>query len=336
MTKNLDNIYYKWFFITTVLLIIIVSFILIKPFITAVLTALVFSYLFYPLYTRSENIIKNKSLRSFVLLVIISVVIISLFLVITNLLINESVALYHSVRVADIDELSNFASSILGENIDLNLYYKDIINKSLTFILTSLSDFALTIPQKAISLFIILFMMYYLFKEGDYFVNKFKENLPLKESHSEVIIKRFNDVMYATIYGIIVTSIIQGIIGTIGLSIFKVGSPIIWGLIMTITAMFPYFGTAVVWVPAALIKIFNGDMFNGFGLLLYGIFIISIIDNIIRPKLISYKTRVHPIVILLGILGGIKLFGFVGLILGPVLLSLLVAIIKIYNYEINN
>ncbi len=333
MIKYLEN-YYNWFFIVIALLIIIASFILIKPFITAILTAFVLTYIFYPLYKRTENIIKNKSIRSFILLTLITIVILSILLLIVNLLINESVTLYHSIRTVDIEKLSDSISNILGENIDLNLYYKEIANKGLNFILVSLSNFAFTIPQKAINLFVIFFIMYYLFKEGENIIIKLKENLPIKRDHSEAIIKKFSDVMYATIYGIIVTSIIQGILGTIGLFIFNVNSPIFFGLIMTIAAMFPYFGTSIVWVPASLIKLFNGDLFNGFGLLIYGILIIGLVDNIVRPKLISQKTRVHPIIILLGVLGGLKLFGFVGLILGPVLLSILVAIVQIYNYEI--
>jgi predicted PurR-regulated permease PerM len=175
--------------------------------------------------------------------------------------------------------------------------------------------------------------MYYLFKEGESLVGKFKENLLLKKDHSEKIINKFNEFMQATIYGVIVAAIAQGIIGTIGLFIFRIENPIIWGLVMTITAMFPYFGASIVWFPAALVKLFSGDYFNGIGLIVYGVVIISLIDNILRPKLISARTRIHPIVVLLGVLGGLKLFGFIGLILGPVLLGVLVAVIKIYNLE---
>ena len=332
----MNTSHYTWLFIIITILTIVVSFILIKPFITATLTAVVLSYIFYPFYTRLENIIKNKALRSLILLVIIFSIVLAVAFPIINLLVNESVILYHNTNNADITRISSYFSGIAGENIDLNFYYRETVNKISNNALTSLSDFIFTLPHKGISLFIIIFMMYYLFKDGDYIVAKFEENLPLRKSHREVIIEKFNQVMYATIYGIIVTSIIQGILGTIGLFIFKVNSPIIWGLVMTIAAMFPYFGTSVVWVPASLIKIFNGDMFNGFGLLLYGIFIIGLIDNVLNAKLISHKTQLHPIIILLGVIGGLKLFGFVGLILGPVLLSTLVALMEIYNYELKS
>ncbi|MDP6642253.1 MAG: AI-2E family transporter [Candidatus Nanoarchaeia archaeon] len=331
--KNLSLDYNKLFLFIVVSSIIIVSFVLVQPFITAILTAFVLTYIFYPLYAKSENIIRNKSLRSFILILIITIVTLIFLSFITNLLINESVTLYHTFKKADIKELSTMLSGVLGENIDLNLYFKEIVNRGLNFILTSLSDIALTIPQKAISLFIIFFTMYYLFKEGESLVGKFKENLLLKKDHSEKIINKFNEFMQATIYGVIVAAIAQGIIGTIGLFIFRIENPIIWGLVMTITAMFPYFGASIVWFPAALVKLFSGDYFNGIGLIVYGVVIISLIDNILRPKLISARTRIHPIVVLLGVLGGLKLFGFIGLILGPVLLGVLVAVIKIYNLE---
>ncbi len=331
--NNLSLDYNKLFLFIVVLLIIIFSFVLIQPFITAILTAFVLTYILYPLYEKSEKIIKNKSLRSFVLISIITILTLIFLSFITNLLINESVTLYHNFKNADIKELSDLLSGVVGENIDLNLYFKEIVNRGLNFFLTSLSDIALTIPQKTISLFIILFTMYYLFKEGESLVDKFKENLPLKKNHSENIINKFNEFMQATIYGIIVTSIVQGIIGAIGLFIFGVENPIIWGLVMTVASMFPYFGASLVWLPAALIKLFSGDYFNGVGLIIYGVLIISLIDNLLRPKLISNRTRIHPIFVLLGVLGGLKLFGFIGLILGPVLLGVLLAVMRIYNLE---
>ncbi|MBI2663151.1 AI-2E family transporter [Candidatus Woesearchaeota archaeon] len=331
---NLISNYNRLFLFIFVVLVLIVSFFLIKPFITPILIAFVLSYTFYPLYTKSERIIKNKSLRAFVLLFLITLVVSAVSLLILNMLINESVVLYRSIDNTDLGEISNFVSSVVGENINLDFYYRDTVNIVLGMVIKSLSDLALTLPQKAVNLFIMFFIMYYLFKEGEDLIERFKESLPLRKDHSDAIMSNLNEVMYATIYGIIVTSVIQGLVGTLGLFVFRVDNPIVWGIIMTIAAMFPYFGAALVWLPIALIKIANADMFNGIGLLVYGAIVVSLIDNIIRPKIISNKIRVHPIIVLLGIFGGIQLFGFVGLILGPVLLGLLVAVIDIYNYEI--
>ena len=155
----------------------------------------------------------------------------------------------------------------------------------------------------------------------------------LKESKVEM--KSFNDVIYATIYGVIITAIIQGIIGTIGLLIFGVQNPILWGMVMIILAMLPFVGAGLVWFPAAIIKIAGGDLFNGFGLLFYGLFIVSTIDNMIRPKLIGARANIHPVVILLGVLGGLAVFGLMGLIIGPLCLSILMVFIDFYVSEKN-
>tara|TARA_Y100000310_G_scaffold246869_1_gene252311 strand:- start:14673 stop:15695 length:1023 start_codon:yes stop_codon:yes gene_type:complete len=324
----------KPLFLILLLIILIVSYIIIKPFIIAILASIVLAYTFYPLYKKSSKIIKNKSLRSIILLLIIMGVLLTLTFFILNLLINESVSLFHTLRNVELSNIFDPLRNLFGENVDLGLYIQETVNKGLNLILTSLSDLAFTIPQKAVSLFIILFMMYYLFKEGPSMIEKTMENLPLKKQHKETILNKLDSVMKATIYGTIVTAIIQGAIGTLGLIIFDVKSPIVWGLVMTVVSMLPYLGASIVWVPAALIKIFNNDLFNGLGLAIYGILIISLIDNLVKPKIISQKTKIHPITVLLGVIGGIQLFGFIGIFLGPVILSLIVALFEIYLTEI--
>ena len=103
-------------------------------------------------------------------------------------------------------------------------------------------------------------------------------------------------------------------------------------MIATITAMLP-FGAAIVWLPTALIKLLNGDLFNGIGLLVYGVLVISLVDNFIRPMIISRKSRVHPLVIILGVFGGLSLFGFMGILVGPLILAVLIAFLDFYVKE---
>jgi predicted PurR-regulated permease PerM len=141
-------------------------------------------------------------------------------------------------------------------------------------------------------------------------------------------------------YGNITIAIMQGILGAIGFMIFGVPSPILWGFVMVLFALIPYFGTAVVWLPAALNLIFSGYLQNnsslttrGIFLIVYGVLVISSIDNILKPKLIGAKANVHPILVLIGVLGGLSLFGFVGLFLGPMMLALLMTFIDIYEEE---
>ena len=130
----------------------------------------------------------------------------------------------------------------------------------------------------------------------------------------------------------------QGALGTIGFYIFGVKSAIFWGVIMAIFALIPFIGPAIIWVPASLFLIINGIIANsyweigmGIGLFVYGVAIISTIDNILRIKLIGGKSEVHPLTGLIGIIGGIELFGLIGIFVGPILLSLLITLFKDFS-----
>jgi predicted PurR-regulated permease PerM len=113
--------------------------------------------------------------------------------------------------------------------------------------------------------------------------------------------------------------------------VFGVPNWLFWGALMIITAFIPVLGTPIVWVPAAVGLLLDGDTGRGVGLLIFGSTIVMNIDNVLRPRLMSGRSKVHPVMILIGVLGGLKIFGFVGMLVGPLILALLVAFIKFYE-----
>jgi predicted PurR-regulated permease PerM len=122
--------------------------------------------------------------------------------------------------------------------------------------------------------------------------------------------------------------VIQGSVATLGLVMFGVGNWVFWGAIMLILAFLPVFGTPLIWIPSAVDKLLAGETFEGIGLLLYGILIVTNIDNLVRPKLVSERSHVHPVLVMVGILGGLEIAGFSGMLVGPLILALLVALIQ--------
>jgi predicted PurR-regulated permease PerM len=164
--------------------------------------------------------------------------------------------------------------------------------------------------------------------------------LPMSKAHSEKMIKQFNDIISATIYGAIVIAIIQGILAGIGYFIFGVSSPLVFGLLTLISAFIPFVGAALVWFPVSVSMFVSGFlvgdnavMMKAGGLFLFCALVVSTIDNFLRPKLVGEKAKVHPLVILLGVFGGLAFFGFVGIIIGPLILTLFMASLKIYQQE---
>ncbi len=138
-------------------------------------------------------------------------------------------------------------------------------------------------------------------------------------------------VTQAVLYGQVLTAVIQGALGGLGLLVLGVPNALFWGAMMMITAFVPVLGTPLIWVPAGVGLIMDGAITRGALLLAYGVIVVMNIDNFLRPRLVSERAKVHPVLILIGVLGGLRVFGFIGMLVGPLILALLVALIKFYE-----
>ncbi|MDP3765285.1 MAG: AI-2E family transporter [Nanoarchaeota archaeon] len=337
------------------LVILLLGFYITRPFLPALFTGAIIAYLSHPLYKKILGYIKNRNFASLIVAVFIVLLFTAPIVVTLGLISKEAYATYTTLnqhnlgtnflKIACKDESYFSCKAIrsfvefLPEN-DLDYYLQVTIKKITEFILENVSKFLASIPSFLLNFFVMVFVIYYLLKDGEAVGKRIKNILPLKESHKQNVLDRFHDITYAVFYGNISIAILQGIFGGIGFLILGIPSPILWGFVMMLFALIPYFGTAIVWLPAALNLIFIGYLQNdspatikGVILIIYGIFVISSIDNFLKPKLIGLKAKVHPILVLLGVLGGLSLFGFIGLILGPVMLALLMTFVDIYEEE---
>jgi len=337
------------------LAILLLAFYITKPFLPAFFTAAIIAYLAYPLYNKILNYVKNRNLAAFFIAILIVLLFTVPSVIVLGLVSKEAYITYTSLNQQNLG--TNFLSVVCKEESwmsckaiksfigflpqkDLDYYLQVTIEKIVLFILQNVGDFLASIPAFLLSFFVMMFVVYYLLKDGHAIALRIKNALPLKASHKEHVIQRFHEITYAVFYGNISVAVIQGIFGAIGFLVLGIPSPILWGFVMMLFALIPYFGTAIVWLPAALNLIFIGYLQNdssstikGIVLIVYGIFVISSIDNFLKPKIIGMKANVHPVLVLLGVLGGLNLFGFIGLILGPVMLALLMTFIDIYEEE---
>jgi len=323
----------KYFFTASFVLIIILSIYLIKSYIVTIVGATLLAYIFYPLYKLLKKTIKNSSLASLLTTILIILIIIIPIIFAANALVGESILFFQKTKDIDLSNIEEKISEYTSDKLEISEYVQDSLNKFSLYIAKETSDFLFSLPKKILHLFILLFLMYYLFIEGNCLIKRIKDHIPLKESHKRNLTERFNSTIYASLYGLVVTAFVQGAIGALGLWIFGVQSPIFWGLVMIILSMLPFVGATLVWLPAAVYKLMVGEIFNGVGLLLYGILIVSTIDNIIRPKIIGTKGKIHPALVLLGVLGGIEIFGLFGIIIGPLILAILTVFLELYILE---
>ena len=349
-----SEIYRKIVFTFIFIILILVSFLIIKPFLTAVLTGIIFSYIFYPVYLRINKKIPNKNFSSLITSALVIVIITLPLFFMLNTISKEARTIYIFSRQKMISEsfitecqpadkplciINNYISE-KADDPQLRYYFDTTVKEATTKITDTISNILFSIPIFILHLFIVLFVMFFLFKDGKIFVDKIERILPLKGKYRNHVFKKLNDMAYAVVYGSIIIAIIQGTLGGIGFLIFGLPSPLLWGLIMIFTALIPYIGSSVIWFPASLILLFNGYVnmettlvIKGILLMLYGIFVVGTIDNILKPKIIGNKGGLHPVLVLLGVVGGLNFLGFVGIIVGPIILAMLVTFIKIYEEE---
>ncbi|RJP44133.1 AI-2E family transporter [Candidatus Parcubacteria bacterium] len=183
------------------------------------------------------------------------------------------------------------------------------------------------IARVTFNLFLGFIALYYFFKDGVKLVHKAEKYLPLRSGFAHEIMETLDIAINSVIRGSMVVAAIQGLLVGIGFLIFGVPSPALWGLVGVIASLIPSVGTAVVIVPGVLYLFVSGSTGAAIGLLVWGLIIVGLVDNFLRPYLIERDVKIHPFLVLLSVLGGIRFFGLAGFLLGPLVLSLLFALI---------
>lgn len=348
--------YFKYFFLALFALVAYASYRIAQPFIGAILASFVLAYTFYPVYRWLVKRIKSPAVSGIIVsLVLVFLLIAPLFFfantIVTDarvgyLLIKQKITSGNIFGVACPENTESLACKLTGplKNVlsdpTTNVYLQESISKATTFVLKQVSDFLISIPSIALNLVVTFFLMFYLFIDGERLIYRARKLIPISIKHQNHIIKKLQDVTFAVVYGSLIVALIQGALGGLGFWMFGVGSPIIWGLLMALLALVPLVGTAVIWLPAGVYLIVLGSssgdtatVWRGIGLLLWGVLVVSTIDNILKPKIIGERAGVHPGLILIGALGGLATIGFIGFVVGPLVLALLKTFVDIYEKE---
>jgi len=192
-----------------------------------------------------------------------------------------------------------------------------------------------SISKIFVNLFIFILALFFLLKDGENFLRYFKRLIPMKNEYKNALFLRFKDVSEAVFKDTILVAMIQGILVGIGFYLFNFSSSIFWGVIAAFFALIPLIGTAIIWLPAVVYLFLNDQLLFSILFLLYGTIIVGLSDNILRPFMLKGKIKVHPFIILISILGGLEVFGFLGIFVGPVIISLLISVFQLYKLDFN-
>ncbi|MBU0470089.1 MAG: AI-2E family transporter [Nanoarchaeota archaeon] len=323
---------------------LIISFLVIRPFILAIFLGALLAYIFYPLYKYLVKKFRNKTVSALLLCIFIFLIILVPMGFMINLLVKESYVLYLLVKQklaigffekCSSDFCHNLKDFLQSDFVSSQL--KEITKTVTDLIIRKGSSLLMSLPRLLLNMFVILFTMFYFMKDGELLlkrVEKFFSNHKNKYLH---VLNRLKEIIHGVIFGYLLVAIIQGALGALGFFLFGIPSPLFWGLAMALLALIPFLGTGVIWVPASIILllqgIFQGSnflIFKGVGLFAYSLLIVSSIDNILRPKLIGGRAKVHTAIIMIGIFGGLVVIGPLGVIIGPLVLALTAELINLY------
>lgn len=186
-----------------------------------------------------------------------------------------------------------------------------------------------------VDLFLILFTLFFLFRDKVIVLEGIKNILPLSRNESELIFSKVKDTIYATVYGTILVACIQGFLGGLMFGLLDLSTPILWGLVMAVLAILPYLGASIVWVPAVFVLGVQGHWDKAVMLALWGGIVVALVDNLIYPLLVGSRLRFHTLLIFFFILGGISTFGASGVMLGPLALAVGNGIFEICSKRLN-
>jgi predicted PurR-regulated permease PerM len=181
------------------------------------------------------------------------------------------------------------------------------------------------------SLLVMLFSLFFLLRDGDALGRQIRELLPLPDAERERLMNETRDLVIASVGAALLVAAAQGTIGGVAFWLLGIAAPVIWGVVMAMCSLIPIVGAALVWVPTALYLLLAGEVVRGIVLLAVGVLGISMADNILRPLLLAGRTSASGLIVFLGLLGGVSAFGFIGLVLGPIVLVTAGSLLRVFT-----
>jgi predicted PurR-regulated permease PerM len=332
---------------TLLCLVILISALfltMIRQFLMAIFMAGLFSAMVMPVHRRlTKKMGDRETLASVLTILAIIVLVLTPFTVLITLVVAQAIHVGQSV--------TPWVQSFINEPTTLTAYleklpyyqeilpYRDVIVKKAgelvgtvsTFLIDSLSSFTKLTIDAIFSSVIMLYVMFYFLTMGDLLLQKILFFLPLDDLNEQRLLNRFTSVARATIKGSLIIGIMQGTICGIAFAIAGIDGPVFWGSLMAVMSIIPALGTAIVWFPALIVLALAGNYTGVIVLALLCGAIAGNLDNIVRPRLVGKDTEMHDLFVLFGTLGGLSMFGLLGIIIGPIVTALFITIWEIYG-----
>lgn len=344
---------FRYFFLGVFLFLLYQILHILSPFYTGILGAIVLVLIFFPLHRfilrrcgmSRPNLSSCLSTGLVVLLIVLP------FIFFTWIFIRElsgvlpvlerfgnTVSNWQrggiAINIPWLKEIESTLSGLLGlVQTNFQGMVSDFLNKFIHF----LTQIGKNLPKGAllflVNIMVMVFTLFFLFRDGPTLFQRFKELVPMDEKHKDIIAHQLYITVTSVVRGVFIVALAQGTLAGIGYLLVGVSSPVALAFVTTLTALIPLVGPASIWLPVSIYYMTQGFPGRGIFLLIWGILVVSLVDNLLRPILIGSRAKLPILFLFFGILGGIKVYGPMGIFLGPLVVALLIAFIKIYREE---
>lgn len=334
-------------FLLLVLFVTVAFVLLINDFLLACFWAVVLAVIFHNTFRRIRIRLRGRNNLSAALttLLILLVVVIPTLLIATAL-VNESLHLYQrieggEIKISDavtfvedrLPEAERFLSQF-GFNVD---QFKQRISQAALTVTETIANQALSYTQNAITFtiqfFLMLYLLFFFLRDGQMLVRKLIDTVPIGNRRERMLLNRFASVARATLKGTLIVALVQGTIGGVLFWAVGIEGALLWGVVMTLFSLLPVGGSGLVWGPAAIIFLIQGQIAKAIIIVAVGALLIGLIDNLLRPILVGRDTQMPDYLVLLATLGGLAWFGLSGFIIGPVIAALFISCWEIMSNE---
>lgn len=314
--------------------LVVLSFLLLKPILMAIIIGLILAFVFFPVHNRLKKFVRSKNLTALLICTFLVLIVLIPFWFLTPMVIDQSIKFYIASQETDfITPLKSifpslFASEELSSEIGSIL--QSFVTRSTNSFTNELSDLILHFPTILLQSIVVLFTFFFVLRDNEEFTSYIKSLLPFSKDIQKKFFDSSGAITKSVLYGQVIIGVLQGLIAGASFIIFSVPNALLLTLFATLAGILPIVGAVLVWMPVAAYLLIAGNTFSAIGVAIFGS-VASSIDNVLRPFFVSKKVNLPSSLVLIGMIGGIFMFGVMGLILGPLILAYLLIIIEIYR-----
>ncbi len=336
-------------FLGLLILVSIIFFMLMAPFFGVIFWAVAIAIIFSPLQDLIQTRIKNNNLAALATLFSCILVVVLPFLFVLNSFLHEGLILFEGLQSGKInlnvyfDEIKTAFPAIQDlldkTNID-STQIRAKVGEAAVAVSKYIAQHTVSIGQGTLTFLaqvgILLYVAFFMLRDKKSLIRYLHLALPLGDEREAMFFEKFSEVTRATIKGSLIIAMVQGFLGGCIFYLLDIRAPILWGVIMTLLSLVPMIGAGLVWLPVAIYLFAVGETVSGIILVAFGILVIGLVDNILRPILVGRDTKLPDYLVLLSTLGGFMMFDMNGFIIGPVVATLFVTCWNIFIEEYNN